>query len=322
MSDNSRLRLAWKQLELENPDSTERLKCLRVTQELNNLIKQTQKNGVEQYKKENEREKNQEHINTMRKDQKQKEFHDIGHSMNLLHQIWLPKFMESFGDVKIVFMGGQSIWFYRSVLANISPTWKTLLEVCKETDTILLPGTEKGNFLDEAKNNLFCKEKTKHKVLIEGHNKRKSTGKEPLAIEPVVEFKKELEKTYINYDNTNERPNMAIKKPRKQVTLFCKVCLKNLKCRHLARHMWESHKIGESVNFQFPCKTVWNCGRTFTRAQTETAHVCRANASLFSITCAVCLKRFKSEKMLKNHRKNGTCQTKQRKLEKWTQQIK
>ena len=258
----------------------------------------------------------------MRKDQKQKEFHDIGHSMNLLHQMWLPKFMKSFGDVKLVFMGGQSIWFYRSVLANISLTWKTLLEVCKETDAILLPETEKREFLDEVKNDLFCKEKIKHRVLNEGHTERKNKGKEPLATEPVVEFNRVLEKIYTNYDNTNERLNIVIKKPRKQVTIFCKVCLKNLKCRHLARHMWESHKIGDSVNFQFPCKTAWNCGRTFTRAQSETAHVCRANTSLFSVTCTLCLERFKSEKMFKNHRKNGTCQTKLRKLEKWIQQIK
>ena len=77
----------------------------------------------------------------MKKDQKQKESQDNGHLKNLRHQLWLPNFMETFGDVKLVFMGGESLRFYRSILANISPNWKTILQVCKETDTILLPAT-------------------------------------------------------------------------------------------------------------------------------------------------------------------------------------
>ena len=36
MSDDARLKMAWRQLELENPDSTERLKCL--------MFKEQQKN--------------------------------------------------------------------------------------------------------------------------------------------------------------------------------------------------------------------------------------------------------------------------------------
>ena len=109
-------------------------------------------------------------------------------------------------------MGGEYVSFYRSVLANISPDWKTILNACKETDTILLPPTEKGEFWDEAENYLFCKEKTKHQLLNEGQNKRKFEGEEPLAIEPCVESNRALEKTCINYDTTNEQANMITRK--------------------------------------------------------------------------------------------------------------
>ena len=106
----------------------------------------------------------------------------------------------------------------------------------------------------------------------EEQNERKNKGKEPLVIEPFVESNRELEKTSTNYVNTNEQKNMVTKKPRKQLTQICEVCFKIDKCRRLPRHMWESHKIGDPANFQYPCKTVWNCGKTFTRAQAKTAH--------------------------------------------------
>ena len=35
----------------------------------------------------------------MKKDQKQKESQDNGNLKNLRHQLWLPNFMETFGDV-------------------------------------------------------------------------------------------------------------------------------------------------------------------------------------------------------------------------------
>ena len=323
MSEDSRLKKAWRQLELENPDSTERLNRLMVKEQQKHLMKQTQKKMKEHDKKENQKEKEQ--IHAKREGQKQKESYHNSHLRGLLQQLWLPNFMRSFGDVKLVFMGGESIRFYRSILANISLNWKTIMEVCMETDTVLLPETEIGEFWDETKNYLFCKEKTKQQLLSEGRNERKFKDEDSLAVEPFLESDREPEKTDINYDNTN-KPTiyMNTDKNRQKSAIFraaspriCEVCLKIIRCRSLPRHMWESHKIGDAVNFQHPCKTVWNCGKTFTRAQAEASHECRANPSIFSSTCHFCLDKYKSEKALKNHRKNGTCQTNLQKLDKW-----
>ena len=325
MAEDARLERAWRQLELENPDSTERLKWLMVKEKQKNSMKQTQKKKKENDEKENEKEKEQEQIHAIKVDQKQKGFNLNGHSRGLLHQLWLPNFMRSFGDVKLVFMGGESIRFYKSILANISNNWKTVLEVCMEADTVLLPETEKGEFWDEAMNSLFFNEKTKEQLLSEGQNESKIKDDHSLAIEPFMESKRKLEKTYTNYDNKDTQTiYMITDKNRQTGSIFrtvspriCEVCSKIIKCRSIPRHMWESHKIGDAVNFQHPCKTVWNCGKTFTRAQAEESHECRANPSIFSSTCPFCLDMFKSEKAVKNHRKNGTCQTKLRKLEKF-----
>ena len=78
MSEDSSLKFTWRQLELEKPDCTKRLKRLRVKEELNNLIKQTQK-MQEHDRNKNGKEKIQEQIHAMKKDQKQKGFQDNGH---------------------------------------------------------------------------------------------------------------------------------------------------------------------------------------------------------------------------------------------------
>ena len=173
MYNDDRLKMAWRQLELENPDSTERLKCLMVKEQQKNSMKQTQKKKQEHDEKKNEKEKEQEQIHATKVDQKQKGLNFNGHLRGLLQQLWLPNFMRSFGDVNLVFMGGESMRFYKSILANISNNWKTVLEVCMEADTVLLPGTEKGEFWDEAMNYLFCNEKTKEQLLSEGQNESK-----------------------------------------------------------------------------------------------------------------------------------------------------
>ena len=136
MIEDSRLEIAWKQLELENPDSTERLKSLRAKEEQKQVMRQGE-NQEEELEKEKDSDQEQSHL--IKEDHKQREWQNNNNLKQLFQQLRFPNFMQSFGDVKLVFLGDESLWFYRSILGSISPSWKMLLESCKETDLILLP---------------------------------------------------------------------------------------------------------------------------------------------------------------------------------------
>ena len=306
MSEDSRLEIAWRQLELENPDSIERLQGLRMKEEQKQFMRQ---GGNQKLEQENEQEEDQEKNYPIKEDHKQWELQNNDHLKQLFQQLGLPNFMQSFGDVKLVFLGDESLWFYRSILANISPSWKMLLESCRDTDIILLPGTRKIEFWVEVENETFWKVKDEllGEVKVETKVNYKKSHANVLHREPV--------NTNSKYDRENIQRKSIIEDKRTQTAVtfnaiyqrFCKVCDKKVTGGNVARHMWESHKIGNALNFQYPCSTSWNCGKIFTRAQTEAIHECRMNPSLFPSTCQFCLEKFKSEKKVHNHRRRVGC---------------
>ena len=272
MIEDSRLEIAWKQLELENPDSTERLKSLRAKEEQKQVMRQGE-NQEEELEKEKDSDQEQSHL--IKEDHKQREWQNNNNLKQLFQQLRFPNFMQSFGDVKLVFLGDESLWFYRSILGSISPSWKMLLESCKETDLILLPGTRKIEFWVEVENESFWKVKDDllGEVKVETNvNYKESQAnilhREPKNIYPKYDHKNIQRKSVIGDKRINNASFNAI------YQRFCKMCDKKVTGGNVARHMWERHKIGNALHFQYPCSTIWNFGKIFTRPQTEAIHEC------------------------------------------------
>ena len=80
MREDSRIEIAWKQLELENPDSTERLKSLRAKEEQKQVMRQ----GGELEK---EKDGDQEQSHLIKEDHKQRELQNNNHLKQLFSTI-------------------------------------------------------------------------------------------------------------------------------------------------------------------------------------------------------------------------------------------
>ena len=114
------LELAWRQLELENPEYISRLRKLKEDQE-----------------------KNQKHDCFQTS-------HPSSHVQQIFQELTSPEFSSLHGDVTLVFKNNDRIHFYKSILSLIKHEWNLLHQIfSKNTEVVILPEITLQDFFDE-----------------------------------------------------------------------------------------------------------------------------------------------------------------------------
>jgi hypothetical protein len=70
------------------------------------------------------------------------------HPEEVLEQLNNSYFAERFGDIRLVFQGGQVVDYYRALLSLLSQEWRELLQQVPTSDTVLLTGIEVSHFFN------------------------------------------------------------------------------------------------------------------------------------------------------------------------------
>ena len=68
----------------------------------------------------------------------------------VLHQLSDSTFAERFGDIRLVFEGGEVVDYYRALLSLLSHEWGELLQLLPNSDTVMLTGMDVRQFFNPA----------------------------------------------------------------------------------------------------------------------------------------------------------------------------
>ena len=246
------LEKAWQQLEVENPESISRLRQLRVRQ-----------GWAEEKKVKNEA---QLCLNPSPSSHVEQVFRDLTNS----------GFALSFGDVTLVFEGGECVPYYKGILSLINNKWSRLLQLCSNTDTVFLVGVSKTDFFNDLEKKPTPTQTKINKVI---------TKSKDIKSKPAAPY------------NNSLQPKMRNQKK----TVKCPECNKLTKGGHLSRHILENH-----TTMAYECNL---CGNKFKRKEHLKIHTeinCRRDPNLFPVTCG-CGNTFKTTKKMKNHKSSKRC---------------
>ena len=272
------LELAWRQLELENPEYINRLRQLKEEQGKNQKTECVQASRP------------------------------FSHVQKIFQELTSPEFSSIHGDVTLVFKDNERIHFYKSILTLMKHEWNMLHQLfSKNTEVVILPDTTEQEFFDEMiekNSDLTADSDLKGDITLgDSENYRteenmsninwQTTAKEEdiLLSKSKEEHKKEniqLWSSCLTCNEAIEGNNFDMdhfcsfqctsclkqyrtedkllkhkeKHGRGQQTLtptyFCNFCKKYV--NNFARHKREAHRIGKPVIF--PCST---CGKEFMR---------------------------------------------------------
>ena len=237
------LERAWQQLELENPESIRRLRELKAEQE--KVDRHRVKTGV---------------LLTAN-------ISSYNHVSNIFKDLTNPQFASNFGNVTLVFKNGECVRFYKSLLSLISVDWRMLLQMCNESDLVILTGLSQKDFFEEVveEKTIFRKPNTEElveeKIHCDGEIKDEDLfGKASTSVEEVR-----------NYSDDNSKiKRMPSKSHLRSKKRWCHLCEKIIAGATHSRHMAERHTQGRGP--VFPCT---NCDSNFTRNQALKKHKCR-----------------------------------------------
>ena len=322
------LERAWQQLELENPESVDKLRLLKTEQGRGDG--QELKTGSQQPQL----------------------LSPYWHAKQVFMVLTAPQFASNFGDVTLVFQDGEQVRFYRSILSLISDEWRLLLQVCNNSDLVILTGHSRKEFFEDVLDteqivSSNCDEEVHNannaNILSEGELEDKDVFQDAFNILEVRGgIFSEGEKTYQTDPPSNQiklysRDVQEVELPSARYgSKKCPECGKSRV--NLAKHMkikhsshgstdkrgattctecgyvstWSNlsrHKRTKHGTKKFQCNT---CGEKFYRSDTLKKHMCRKDLSIFPIGCnkeVPCNKRFKSLSFERNHRRSARCQS-------------
>ena len=234
------LERAWQQLELENPESIRRLRELKAKQ------KKVDRHEVTA------------------------NISSLNHVSQIFKDLTTPEFASCFGDVTLVFKNGECVRFYKSVLSLISLEWEILLQLCNDSDLVILTGLSQKDFFEEVVKEEIMFGKQNAEELVEEKTHGKSEIKDEVSFGKSISLNSVPEDGSKYSQESSNIKRMTSKSKFRSKKRWCQLCEKIMDGNILARHMAERHKQGKGT--VFPCT---ECGSNFTRNQALKAHKCR-----------------------------------------------
>ena len=223
--------------------------------------------------------------------------------------------------------------YYKGILSLISIQWRLLLQLCSDTDLVILTGISRKDFFEDvlAKITTFEQPNTDKKIRDKNIIESKSENEEFLGIKTgdkerlgkrlpssAVVVCLEVDRVEVeqkgqgeeNQDKIVDRPQEEqelqgneshVKMTNLKKFAICPECNQLVKGGHLSRHRKENH-----TTLVYECN---KCGNKFKRQRqlkSHTQHNCHSNSKLFPFTC-VCGNTFKSKEKIKNHKISSRC---------------